>query len=275
MTTPRETHPNGHPRPESPPPETGFVTTRRDGRVAVITLNRPEALNAITIAMAAELAQIVRALEIDDSVGCLLVRGQGRHFCAGADIKEAIPVAFPRTLTGNYLADLGVLGECRKPVVAEVSGAALGGGCELALMCDMILADETARFGLPEIRLGTMPGAGGTQRLLQAIGKARAMEMALTGRPMDAAEAQSAGLLTRIVPADRLQDEAMALARSIAGASLPAAMAIKEAIAVAPDGLTQGLRLERRLFHALYATADRREGMEAFSEKRAAVFQHK
>lgn len=252
----------------------GFVRVRREGRVAVITLHRPEALNAINAAMAAELAQVVRAMDVDDGVGCLLVRGEGRAFCAGADIKEAVPVSFPRTLTGNYLADLGALAETRKPVVAAVSGAALGGGCELAMMCDVILADETARFGLPEIRLGTMPGAGGTQRLALALGKAKAMELVLTGRPLDAAEAEALGLITRVVSGGALHEEAMRVARAISEASLPAVMAIKEAVCVAFDGLTQGLRLERRLFHALYATADRREGMQAFAEKRVAEFRH-
>lgn len=259
----------------APPAEGGqSVRIDRDGRVAVITLHRPEALNAINAAMAAQLARIVRAVDVDDGIGCLLLRGEGRAFCAGADIKEAAPMSFPATLTGNFLAELAVLGECRKPVVAAVSGAALGGGCELAMMCDMILADETARFGLPEIRLGTMPGAGGTQRLVLALGKARAMELMLTGRTIDAAEAGALGLITRVVAAGRLHDEAMQLARTVSEASLPAAMAIKEAAGVASDGLTQGLRLERRLFHALYATADRREGMRAFAEKRAPVFRH-
>ncbi|TKT69804.1 enoyl-CoA hydratase-related protein [Aquamicrobium sp. LC103] len=252
-----------------------FVKFSREGRVAIITLHRPEALNAINAAMVAELAQLVRMMDVDDGIGCLLLKGEGRAFCAGADIKEAVPVSFPGTLTGNYLADLGVVGEIRKPIVATVSGAALGGGCELAMMCDIILADETARFGLPEIRLGTMPGAGGTQRLALALGKAKAMELMLTGRALSAAEAEALGLINRVVPRGRLQDEAMQLAHGISEASLPAVMAIKEAVGVASDGLTQGLRLERRLFHALYATADRREGMQAFAEKRAAEFRHK
>ena len=252
-----------------------FLKVDRLDRVAIITLDRPEALNAINAAMAAELARLVRALDVDDGVGCLLLEGGDTVFCAGADIKEAVPISFPQTLTSNYLADVSVLAEIRKPVVAAVSGAALGGGCELALMCDVILADETARFGLPEIRLGTMPGAGGTQRLVHAVGKAKAMEMVLTGRPIAGDEADAIGLITRVVPTASLRDEALRLARAISEASLPAAMAIKEAVAVAPDGLTQGLRLERRLFHALYATADRREGMQAFAEKRPADFRHR
>lgn len=251
-----------------------FISVDRSDRVATITLQRTDALNAINARMAIELADAVRDIEQDDGIGCILLRGAGKAFCAGADIKEALNVDFPQTLTGNYLAELSTLAETRKPVVAAVSGLALGGGCEIVMMCDIILADETARLGLPEIRLGVMPGAGGTQRIALALGKAKAMELCLTGRPLTAQEAERLGLITRVVPQDQLVQEAMVLARTISETSLPAAMAIKEAIVAAFDGLGQGLRLERRLFHSLYATADRREGMLAFAEKRPPKFKH-
>lgn len=252
-----------------------FLRIERQDRVVILTLNRPEALNALNTAMAAEIAKAVRKLDTDDGVGCILIKGEGKAFCAGADIKEALSIDFPRTLTGNYLVELGVLAEARKPVVAAVTGPALGGGCELAMMCDIILADETARFGLPEVRLGVMPGAGGTQRLALALGKAKAMEICLTGRALLSEEAERLGLITRIVPKETLFDDALAVAQTISNYSLPATMAIKEALAASFDGLGQGLRLERRLFHSLYATQDRREGMQAFAEKRTPSFQHK
>lgn len=252
-----------------------FLRIEHQDRVAIVTLNRPEALNALNMAMASELAEATLQLDRNDDVGCILLKGEGKAFCAGADIKEALTVSFPGTLTGNYLAELGVLAEARTPIIAAVTGPALGGGCEVAMMCDIILADETARFGLPEIRLGVMPGAGGSQRLALALGKAKAMEICLTGRPLFAEEAERLGLITRTVPREQLLPDALALAHTISEYSLPAAMAIKEAVLASFDGLVHGLRLERRLFHSLYATEDRREGMQAFAEKRSPEFRHR
>ncbi|MGD9663185.1 MAG: enoyl-CoA hydratase-related protein, partial [Porticoccaceae bacterium] len=218
-----------------------FLRLERQDRVATITLQRPEALNAINAQMAKELAQVVRQLDVDDSIGCILLKGDGKVFCAGADIKEALPQTFPQVLTNNFLAELDALANIRKPVIAAVSGAALGGGCELALMCDIIIADETARFALPEIRLGVMPGAGGSQRIVLALGKAKAMELCLTGRSLTAEEADKLGLITRIVTKESLYTEAIKLAHEVSQVSLPAAMAIKEAMVAAFDGLGQGL----------------------------------
>lgn len=251
-----------------------FVRTGRSGRVGVLRLHRPQALNAINRAMASELARAIGMMEDDSSIGCVMLAGQDKVFCAGADIKEARGVAFPQTLTENYLVELDALARARKPLVAAVAGPALGGGCEIAMMCDLIIAADTARFALPEVKLGVMPGAGGTQRLTQALGKAKALDLCLTGRPLEAVEAERLGLVSRVVPEAELEREAMSAASSIADMSLPAVLAIKEAVIAAQDGLSQGLRLERRLFHSLYATQDRSEGMQAFAEKRAPAFRH-
>lgn len=254
-------------------PETTRVERR--GRVGWITLNRPQSLNALNAAMVRELATALRAFEADPDIGAIVVTGAGRAFSAGADITEVTAQGFPGTLLGNFLVEYDELGRTRKPMIAAVNGAALGGGFELALMCDLIVAADNARFGLPEIKLGTMPGAGGTQRLSIAIGKARAMDLCLTGRIIDAAEALTLGAISRMVPAAALLSEVEALADGIATNPLPATLAIKEAVNTAFDGLTQGLRLERRLFHSLFGTQDFREGMAAFIDKRAPRFEHR
>lgn len=254
--------------------ELEFITVSQQGRVGIITLNRPKALNAINSRMARELADTVARLDQDDGIGCMVLTGGDKVFCAGADIKEALHETYPQTLTRNFLAGWDALSAARKPLVAAITGPALGGGCEIAMMCDLIIADETARFALPEIRLGLMPGAGGTQRMAQALGKARTMDICLTGRPLLADEADRLGLLSRLVPAGQHEVVALEVAEQIANASLPAVMAIKEAVVCAGDGLHQGLKLERRLFQALYATADRVEGMTAFAERRTPVFRH-
>jgi enoyl-CoA hydratase len=252
-----------------------FIRVSRHDRVGAIQFYRPEALNALNAAMVAEIAEALVEFEADPGIGCMLIRGLDHVFCAGADIKAARAARFPDTYLGDFLAEWDAVARVRKPMVAAVAGHVLGGGCEIAMMCDVILAAETARFALPEIRLGVMPGAGGTQRIALALGKAKAMDLCLTGRPMLAEEAERLGLVSRILPADGLDAEALSVAQTIAGASLPAAMAIKEATLAAFDGLAQGLRLERRLFQSLFATEDRAEGMAAFAEKRTAVFRHR
>ncbi|MGV6873995.1 enoyl-CoA hydratase-related protein [Pseudochelatococcus sp. B33] len=252
-----------------------FIKSAVSGRVGTITLQRPRALNALNGRMVAELSEVLEALERNPDIGCILLKGQDAFFCAGADIKEATDASYPDTLIDDFLAGWDRIARVRKPLVAAVAGPAFGGGCEITMMCDVIVAAESARFSLPEIRLGTMPGAGGTQRLALALGKAKALDLCLTGRPMLAEEAERSGLVSRVVPDADLEAEAMAVATTIAAASLPAALSIKEAVLAAFDGLGQGLRLERRLFQALFATEDQREGMLAFTEKRAARFRHR
>jgi enoyl-CoA hydratase len=249
----------------------------RRGRVGLITLDRPQALNALCDALVVEIGHALDDLEADPAIGCLVITGSDKAFAAGADIKEMQG----RDFIDVYGADFITRGwervaQCRKPVIAAVAGYALGGGCEMAMMCDIILAADTAKFGQPEITLGTLPGAGGTQRLARAVGKAKAMELCLSGRMMDAVEAERAGLVARIVPAASLLDEALKLAERIANQSLPIAMMVKEAVNRAFETtLAEGVRFERRLFHASFATADQKEGMAAFVEKRKPAFKNR
>ena len=246
------------------------------GRVGVITLNRPQALNALNRALIGELTQAIDAFEADSGIGCLLITGSDKAFAAGADIKEMADKTFIDAYLGNFAADWHAPTRARKPIVAAVAGFALGGGCELAMQCDIIIAADTAKFGQPEIKLGVIPGIGGTQRLTRAIGKAKAMDMILTGRMMDAAEAERANLVARVVPAASLMDEAMKVADTIANMSLPSVLAGKEAVNRAfESSLAEGVVFERRIFHGLFATDDQKEGMKAFVEKRKPAWKNK
>lgn len=246
------------------------------GRVGLITLNRPAALNALNRALIGELSQAIVDFQNNDAIGCLLVTGSDKAFAAGADIKEMADKSFIEAYLGNFTADWHAPMKSRKPIVAAVAGFALGGGCELAMMCDLIIAADTAKFGQPEIKLAVIPGIGGTQRLTRAVGKAKAMDLILTGRMMDAAEAERAGLVARIVPAAQLMDEAMKTAETIANMSLPSVLAAKEAVDAAfESSLAEGVRFERRIFHALFATEDQKEGMKAFVEKRKPQWKNK
>ena len=250
--------------------QTILIETR--GHVGLITLNRPKALNALNAALIGELGQAIDAFEADQRIGCLIVTGSEKAFAAGADIKEMAALTFVEAFMQDYAEALDRVARTRKPIVAAVDGYCLGGGCELAMMCDIVIAADSAKFGQPEITLGVMPGMGGTQRLIRAIGKAKAMDLILTGRMMDAAEAEGSGLVARVVPSGNLLDEAVKVAEKIAGFSLPAVMA-KEAVNRALESsLAEGLRFERRLFHAMFATADQKEGMAAFIEKRTPQF---
>ena len=241
--------------------------------VGLIRLNRPKALNALNSALIAELNIALDSFEKDRAIGALVLTGSEKAFAAGADIKELQSLTYMDAYLSDTIASWERLSYFRKPAIAAVAGFALGGGCELAMMCDYILAAENAQFGQPEIKLGIMPGAGGTQRLARAVGKAKAMEMCLTGRLMDAREAEMAGLVARIVPADKLLEEAMLAATSIANKSLPIAMQIKDCINSSQEmTLTQGVKFERRNFHAAFATQDQKEGMAAFVEKRPPRF---
>jgi enoyl-CoA hydratase len=254
--------------------ETILVETR--GRVGFVTLNRPQALNALNSTLVGELNQALDGFDRDPGIGCIVLTGSPKAFAAGADVKEMAGLSFPQTYLEDFITSWDRVGQRRKPIVAAVAGFALGGGCELAMMCDFILAADTAKFGQPEIKLGVMPGAGGTQRLTRLVGKAKAMEMCLTGRMMDAEEAERAGLVSRIVPAERLLDEALATAAAIASMSLPVAMMTKESVNRAYETtLAEGIRFERRLFHAMFATADQKEGMAAFVEKRPPAFRNR
>jgi enoyl-CoA hydratase len=251
-----------------------IVETR--GRVGLIRLNRPAALNALNSAMMEEIAIAVDTFEADAGIGCLVVTGSEKAFAAGADIKEMASKSYMDAFMGNFAATWDRLAHARKPVVAAVAGFALGGGCELAMQCDIIIAADTAKFGQPEIKLGIIPGIGGTQRLTRAVGKAKAMDLILTGRMMDAAEAERSGLVARVVPAADLLAEAMKTAETIAAMSLPSVMAAKEAVNRAFEiSLAEGVAFERRVFHALFATEDQKEGMAAFVEKRPAKFVNK
>lgn len=245
-----------------------------DDGVATITLNRPEALNAFNAQLMGELTACLKALEADDAVGAIVITGSAKAFAAGADIKEMAPKGFADVYAEDFItATWEEVTRCRKPVIAAVAGFALGGGCELAMMCDFVIAADTARFGQPEIKLGVIPGAGGTQRFARAAGKAKAMDMVLTGRMMDAAEAERCGIVARVVPADRLLEEAHAAARTIASYGRLAVMAAKESVDRAFETtLAEGVRFERRLFHGLFGTEDQKEGMAAFVEKRPAAF---
>src|SRR3954454_261239 len=240
--------------------KTIIVETR--GRVGVIRLNRPQALNALNIALKDELLAAVEGFDADAGVGCILIAGSDKAFAAGADIKEMADTSYIDIFSADYAADYERLARVRKPIVAAVAGFALGGGCEFAMMCDFIIAADNARFGQPEIKLGVIPGMGGTQRLTRLIGKAKAMEMCLTGRMMGAEEAERSGLVARVVPLADLMSETMKTAETIASMSLPIAMMTKETINRADEvSLAEGIRFERRLFHAMFATADQKEGM--------------
>jgi enoyl-CoA hydratase len=251
---------------------TTILVERRD-RVAIVTLNRPEALNALNQQLMGEVTDLCAELDADPSIGCIVITGSARAFAAGADIKEMQPFEYIDAYQSDLFAAWGKLAAVRTPVIAAVAGFALGGGCELAMICDTIIAADTAKFGQPEIKLGIIPGMGGSQRLTRFVGKAKAMEMCLTGRMMDAAEAERSGLVSRVVPAADLLDEAIKTATTIASMSLPMAMMAKECVNRAYEStLSEGVRFERRLFHSTFATADQAEGMAAFVDKRPANF---
>jgi enoyl-CoA hydratase len=252
-----------------------LVETR--GRVGLITLNRPKALNALNDKLMDELGEALLAFDGDEAIGAMVVTGSEKAFAAGADIGAMSTWSYMDVFKAEYISrNWETIKRVRKPVIAAVSGYALGGGCELVMMCDIVIAAETARFGQPEIKLGIIPGAGGTQRLPRAVGKAKAMDLVLSARMMDAREAESAGLVSRVVAADKVVDEALATANAIAGFSLPAVMMAKEAVNRAYEApLSEGMLFERRLFHSLFATEDQKEGMAAFVEKRAPRFKHR
>ncbi len=253
-----------------------IILEKQDG-VGVITLNRPKALNALCAALIDDLGAALDDLESDDSIGCILVTGSEKAFAAGADIKEMKDKTFQEAYGEDFITKgWERLSQTRKPVIAAVAGYALGGGCEIAMMCDFILAADTAKFGQPEITIGTIPGSGGTQRLTRFVGKSKAMELCLTGRMMDAEEAERAGLVARVVPAAELQEEAMKAARKIAGLSQPVVLMAKEAVNRAYETtLAEGVKFERRLFHATFALDDQKEGMAAFAEKRAPAWKNR
>lgn len=256
--------------------EFNTILLERKGRVGVITLNRPKALNALNSELMREVVAAVEELESDDGIGAILVTGSDRAFAAGADIKEMQPKTYMEMYLSDFFAAWDRLAQARKPTIAAVAGYALGGGCELAMLCDVLLAADTAKFGQPEIKLGVIPGIGGSQRLTRAVGKAKAMEMCLTGRNMDAEEAERAGLVSRIVPAADLLDDALKTATTIAEMSLPVAMMVKEAVNRSFETtLNEGIRFERRVFHSAFATDDQSEGMSAFVEKRTPDFKHR
>jgi enoyl-CoA hydratase len=251
-----------------------LVETR--GRVGLVTLNRPQALNALNKVTMEEVVAATTAMDADPAVGAVVITGSEKAFAAGADIKEMSSKGYMEMYAEDWFRGWESLTRLRIPVVAAVSGFALGGGCELAMMCDVIIAGDNARFGQPEINLGVIPGMGGSQRLTHAVGKAKAMDMVLTGRMMDAAEAERAGLVSRVVPAASVVEEAMKAAEVIASKSKPAAMLAKEAVNAAFElGLAQGVLFERRVFHSLFASEDQKEGMAAFSEKRQPEFKHR
>jgi len=252
------------------------IETETHGRVGLVRLNRPEALNALNARLIAELEEALSAFEADEAIGCVVLTGSAKAFAAGADIKEMREKSFAEAYLEDFIGRWDSVARARKPIVAAVSGFALGGGCELAMMCDFILAADTAQFGQPEIKLGVIPGAGGTQRLTRAVGKAKAMELCLTGRMMDADEAERAGLVSRIVPADDLVAEAIKTAQTIAAMSMPAVLMAKEAVNRAYETtLAEGVKFERRLFYSLFATKDQKEGMAAFVEKRRPAFNNR
>ena len=245
------------------------ILVETDSGVGIIRLNRPKALNALNDALIAEVNAALDTFEADDAIGCIVITGSEKAFAAGADIKQMAEGQFSDFYKRDPFQNLERVPRCRKPIIAAVAGYALGGGCELAMMCDFIIAADTAKFGQPEITIGTIPGAGGTQRLTRFVGKSKAMEMCLTGRMMDAAEAERAGLVSRVVPAAELMDEAIKTATKIAGLSRPVVMMAKEAVNRAYETtLSEGVRFERRVFHATFATEDQKEGMAAFAEKR-------
>ncbi|HEX3711132.1 MAG TPA: enoyl-CoA hydratase [Pseudolabrys sp.] len=252
------------------------IIVETKGRVGIIRLNRPNALNALNLALKSELGDAVKKFDADSAIGCMIITGSDKAFAAGADIKEMADKTYNEALIGNFAGDWDEAARARKPIVAAVAGFALGGGCELAMMCDIIIAADNAKFGQPEIKLGVIPGIGGTQRLTRAVGKSKSMEMNLTGRMMDAAEAERSNLVARVVPLASLMDEAMKTAETIASMSLPSVLLAKEAVNRAFEvPLAEGIRFERRVFHSLFATDDQKEGMKAFIEKRAPKWKNK
>ena len=254
--------------------ETIIVETR--GKVGLVTLNRPKALNALNTTVLREVVQALNEFEADTNVGAIVITGSEKAFAAGADIKEMQQKSYVDAFLEDFFAGWEAATRIRKPIVAAVAGYALGGGCELAMMCDFIIAADNAKFGQPEITLGVMPGMGGSQRLARFVGKSKAMDMCLTGRMMDAEEAERAGLVSRVVPAAALLEEALKAADKIAGFSLPAVMMAKEAVNRAYETtLSEGLRYERRIFHSMFALEDQKEGMTAFVEKRAPNFRNR
>ncbi len=254
-----------------------LILVEKKGRVGIITLNRPKALNALCAALVVELGQALDDMESDKNIGAIVLTGSDKAFAAGADVKEMAQKTYMQAYAEDFITSgWERVAQCRKPILAAVAGYALGGGCEMAMMCDFILAADTAKFGQPEITLGAMPGAGGTQRLTRLVGKAKAMEMCLTGRMMDAEEAERAGLVSRLVPVADLIDEAVKVADRIAGMSRPVTMMVKESVNRAYETtLAEGVRFERRLFHSIFATEDQKEGMAAFLEKRHPEFKHR
>jgi enoyl-CoA hydratase len=249
------------------------IKVERDGRVAVLTLNRPSALNALNAQLMNETVTALAELDRDRDVGAIVITGSEKAFAAGADVKEMAPKSYIDMYLSDWFAAWDQLGRTRTPLIAAVSGYALGGGCELAMNCDILLAADTAKFGQPEIKLGVIPGIGGSQRLTRAVGKAKAMDLCLTGRMMDAEEAERAGLVSRIVPAEKLREVAMEVAHTVAAMSLPIAMMAKESVNRAFETpLHEGILFERRVFHSAFATADQKEGMSAFVEKRPPAF---
>jgi enoyl-CoA hydratase len=254
-----------------------FILVRTEGKVGIITLNRPKQLNALNNGLMDELGAALKAFDADESIGCMIITGSEKAFAAGADIGAMASYSFSDAYKGDYITrNWETIRSIRKPVIAAVSGFALGGGCELAMMCDFIIAADNAKFGQPEIKLGIIPGAGGTQRLPRAVGKSKAMDMALTARLMDATEAERAGLVSRVVPLDKLMEEALGAALVISEFSQIAVMAAKESVNRAFEGsLSDGVMFERRMFHALFATADQKEGMDAFVNKRKPEFGHR
>ena len=258
-----------------------FILTAVHGdgprRTAVITLNRPQQLNALNDGLMEELGAAMLAFDRDDGIGCIVVTGNEKAFAAGADIGAMATKTYMDAYLGDFITrNWETMRQVRKPVIAAVAGFALGGGCELAMMCDIVIAADSARFGQPEIKLGIIPGAGGTQRLPRAVGKAKAMDLVLTGRMMDAGEAERAGLVSRVVPADKLMDEALAAAAAICALSAPSLMMAKECVNRAYEGtLADGVMFERRLFHSLFGTEDQKEGMDAFVKKRKPAFKQR
>jgi enoyl-CoA hydratase len=246
-------------------------------RVAWITLNRPQQLNALNDALMDELGRALLAHDADDGVGCIVITGSAKAFAAGADIRAMATKSFAQAYGEDFITrNWETIRRVRKPVIAAVAGFALGGGCELAMMCDFIIAADSAKFGQPEIKLGIIPGAGGTQRLPRAVGKSKAMDLVLTARMMDAAEAERAGLVSRVVPADKLHDEALAAAQTICAMSGPSVLMAKECVNRAYESpLADGIQFERRMFHSLFATEDQKEGMDAFANKRTPTFRHR
>ncbi|WP_341648525.1 enoyl-CoA hydratase [Thauera humireducens] len=253
-----------------------LIIAETRGRVGLITLNRPKALNALNDQVMDEIGAALDGFEADDNIGAIVITGSEKAFAAGADIGAMASFSYMDAYKGDYISrNWERVKTCRKPIIAAVAGFALGGGCELAMMCDIIIAADSAKFGQPEVKLGILPGAGGTQRLPRAVGKAKAMDLCLTARFMDATEAEKAGLVSRVVPADTLVDEALTAAETIAGFSLPVVMMIKESVNRAfESSLNEGLLFERRVFHSAFALNDQKEGMAAFVEKRKANFRH-